>query len=372
MPGTRVCHISTAHSMPDVRIVSKQLITLVEAGYDVHLIAQAPQEMEFPGITLHRLPLRGHRHIYRQLTVPSAARAALRSRAALYHLHDPDLLPLGWFLKKQTGAAVVYDMHELSQGGTGVVQTAMSRLEKWARKWLDHVILAETSYEGLLKGIDQTVLPNYAIATDTGYRKPRSLSSPLRLLYTGTISRGRGLDVMLKALLQARQTGKNWHLDLYGIARLSKERSAAEGFIQQHRLAERVERKGWSSYLPSEDMTMALKHANVGLALLQSEANYRDSLPTKFYEYLQAGLPIVASDFPLWRDFIEGHRVGVVVDPSRADQVVEAVERLTGNQTLYSELSQRCYAIGRRYSWQAVAPKLLRAYERVLERTNEG
>src|ERR1051325_2652640 len=101
MAAARVVHISSAHPPGDTRIFLKQCRTLASAGYDVHLIVQNPRDEVRDGISLWgiRAP-RSDRRLERMTrTVLEVYRRARDLEADLYHLHDPELIPIGLLLR---------------------------------------------------------------------------------------------------------------------------------------------------------------------------------------------------------------------------------------------------------------------------------
>lgn len=118
MKSIPVCHVSTVHRGVEIRIIRKELASMVEAGYEGHaIIAATPEEVAEAatlGITIH--PLEENARSGGRLTRMTrkmfhAWRACRQLNARLYHFHDPELIPLGLALK-MAGYKVVMDVHE--------------------------------------------------------------------------------------------------------------------------------------------------------------------------------------------------------------------------------------------------------------------
>ena len=108
----KVCVMTSIHPPFDPRIFHKEAQTLVQAGYEVVLIAPYDKESaSVDGVHIMGLP-RYKRRFYRPLNWWRILRTALRQKADVYHFHDPELLPVGILLKLTTRACVVYDVHE--------------------------------------------------------------------------------------------------------------------------------------------------------------------------------------------------------------------------------------------------------------------
>jgi glycosyltransferase involved in cell wall biosynthesis len=104
----------------------------------------------------------------------------------------------------------------------------------------------------------------------------------------------------------------------------------------------------------------------MGLVIFQPAENHIESQPNKLFEYLSAGLPIVASNFPLWREIVEGNGVGIVVDPTNSQEVADAISFLLKNPELCAEMGGRARAlIEARLNWNVEARKLIEFYRRI-------
>ena len=104
----------------------------------------------------------------------------------------------------------------------------------------------------------------------------------------------------------------------------------------------------------------------MGLITLAPIPNYLESYPTKLFEYMAAGIPVVASDFPLFRNIVEGADCGLLVDPKSPKQIAEAIDWLID----HPEDAERMGANGKRaardtYNWHGEARKLTTLYEKL-------
>jgi glycosyltransferase involved in cell wall biosynthesis len=104
-----------------------------------------------------------------------------------------------------------------------------------------------------------------------------------------------------------------------------------------------------------------------GLLLLHPLPSYVDSLPIKLFEYMAAGIPVICSDFPLWREIVETSHCGVCVNPSDTDAAADAIRKLVNNPAYAAEMGAngRKAAVAR-YSWDSQADLLKRFYQSLL------
>jgi len=96
--------------------------------------------------------------------------------------------------------------------------------------------------------------------------------------------------------------------------------------------------------------------------------NYRDALPVKMFEYMLAGIPVIASDFPILQDIINQEKCGICVNPLDSKAIGEAIEYLASNNTEAEKMGERGKkAVAEKYNWGREENKLLSVYQKVLE-----
>jgi len=368
--SARIVHMTTVHPPFDPRIFYKQLASLRDAGFDAHLIAPHEQTEQAQGVSIHALPRPETR--WRRLALqPRVFRTARTLDAALYQVHDPELLPLAFLLKRTTGARIVYDMHENYRSKGGVLGRALRALERWAFRWLDHVLIAEESYRAIVNGhaVPNTYIANYfrPIGDENPAETVEIRETPTRLLYTGTVSHSRGLRTMMEVAAKIRQADRPETLDLVGVCHHDDQRAWAEEQIQAEGLDGIVERVGGDTYVPPSNMPPHYRRADVGLALCEPHPNHTGSLLTKFYEYLYYGLPILCSGFPLWRRFVEGHECGAVVPPGDPDAVLDVLDEWRSHPERYRQCAKNARAAAPQYRWEPMGERLVRLYRCLLE-----
>ena len=291
-------------------------------------------------------------------------REVRRLRPRVVHLHDPELIPwgVGW---KLMGYTVVFDAHEdipASMRSKRYVRSSMRpalavaarALIRMADRAFDAIVAATPSIARAYRSDRVVTVQNYPILSEWDIR-PVGDREPGRLVYVGGITEARGAMQMLDALV-VLAGDRDVRLTLagpVGPASLFDE-------MQSHPGWKHVDYHPW---LSRADVGTELRNASVGLVLFQPLPNHIESQPTKLFEYMAAGLPVVVSDFPLWTNLIEGEGIGVVVPPDEPARIAAAVRSLLDDPAGNDGRSGRAIAAVRdRYNWEPESRKLVDLY----------
>ena len=197
---------------------------------------------------------------------------------------------------------------------------------------------------------------------DIGQAPTEGAGTPLdaredRAVYIGVLDKNRGVREIIQAL--ALSTNPKTSLILGGAF-------SGEGFEEDCRALpawDRVDFRGW---LDRAQVKTALGEAKVGLVTLAPIPNYLEAYPTKLFEYMAAGIPVVASDFPLWRAIVEGAECGLLVDPESPEEIAEAMDWLLAHPEDAARMGAKGKkAVAQTYNWEQEGAKLTALYERL-------
>ena len=120
-------------------------------------------------------------------------------------------------------------------------------------------------------------------------------------------------------------------------------------------------------YLPGREGWNKINACHVGVAVLQPEPNYIDSYPTKLFEYMAMGMPVVVSDFELYRRVVEESQCGFCVDPTSPKEIADALEALIRDPEHAKRMGEAGQeAVRKRYTWNHEMEKLVCFYEQVM------
>jgi glycosyltransferase involved in cell wall biosynthesis len=362
-PGTTVVHVSSVHASRDPRIRRKQLAAVVAAGGRAILVTGDLDARGGDGVEV--FPVRpGNRRRWLRLlvTTPRCVLLALRLRADVYHLHDPELLVLAWLLRLRT-RAVIYDVHEDLVTGVRqkrylppVLAVILGALAGWAERVASaplRRVIAERYYAERFP--DATPVLNHP-PESLGRLPCAHAPTSRRLLYTGTVAVDRGALLMADALARLPQ----WSLTVVG-----RCPPALADRLRERAGEERLTLEGRGRHVPFERIEAVYGAGGwfAGLALFPDTPHYREKELTKFFEYMAVGLPVIASDFPAWRRLVEGEGVGLCVDPEDPAALGAALDGLAEDPERARAMSRRGRELARgRYTWQREATRLLALY----------
>ena len=373
----KACHLTTAHPPFDIRIFYKDCKTLVKAGYDVSLIAQHDKNEIVNGVQIIALPKAKNRPHRMFVLTLKAFWFALKQEADIYHFHDPELLPVGVLLKLFTNKKIVYDVHEdytkqipFKLYLPKIVRTSIAFLvgviEYLSLKLFDGVI---TATDNILENVSchgiAISIKNFPIASwyDTETRSQDDKGDVFKLVCVGNLTEARGITQIVGAL-ELINSNKQGKLILCGKFYPTDYEATVRGL----KGFEKVEYLGW---LDPCDIPKLLKECNAGVACLHPLPNHITALPTKLFEYMAAGLPVIASNFPLWKEIVEGNRCGLTVDPSNTAEMTKAIEYLIEHPELCKEMGENGRkAVLENYNWRKESVKLLNMYEDLLGMEN--
>jgi glycosyltransferase involved in cell wall biosynthesis len=366
--GKKVCILTSVHPPFDTRIFHKQAKTLVKAGYDVTLIAQHDGDEVVDGIKIIALPKPKNR-FQRMMGTWRVFRIALRQKADVYHFHDPELLPAGMLLKILTKGRVIYDVHEdypaailtkhwLTPPVRKPIAKIANYIEKWGASRLNYIVAATKDIAGKFERTGEVAtIKNYPIV-ERFQPIPRCDTGQPTLIYAGGLSPIRGISEIVHAMTYL-DSCRNARLVLYG----KFETESYRGLVQGLQGFDWVEYRG---LVKPEDAWQQLGFATIGIVCFLPAPNHINAMPNKLFEYMAAGIPVVASNFPLWKEIVEGNNCGLTVNPLCPSEIARAIEYLLDHPAEALHMGENGRrAVLEKYNWEAESKKLLEIYERL-------
>lgn len=361
--------------------VEKEAATLTEAGYRVTVVAEAGPSLPLRevrnGVEVVRVARRRSRvPLIRLFAYARQLEAELvAQRPDILHAHDSNaLLPIARAARR-LGIPFVYDAHDLWTGrprrGRSRLYFAASQLyfRKLERRLLPRAAAHLTVSPPIARYLERayrlpevTLVPNYppaALAVER--RELRSLPGGERIpdgvelvLYIGGLMAERGIEQLVRAMggLPAA------HLVLLGegvLAPAIRELATELGLSGRVHLLAPV---------PTKDVVAYAASASIGVSpIIPSCLNYRYSLPNKLFQYMAAGIPVVASDFDQIRHVVLEHGAGYLVDMTNVRSLAAAIGILLGDPDRASMGRNGRAAIATSFNWGVSADALLAVYQ---------
>ena len=372
----KVAHLTSVHHPFDIRIFHKEARTLVRAGYEVTLVA--PHERDEEVESVHVLGVaRGRTRLERMLfTTAQVFLRGLRLRAAIYHFHDPELIPVGLVLRA-LGKKVIYDIHEYNADTAlrrhwiptilrHLVSKGIQCLDHYAAAKMDGVVTVSEDMAELFRSRLRVrgpviVVHNYPELPQVPCDDESTDPEPVAI-YVGGLSKDRGLEVLLDAGERLKRVCPRAKLQLLGPLELA-------GVRKEYASVDQWQIRGveYLGIVAHREVPNRLRRARVGLIPLLPTPNHLKAPLTKLFEYMLAGLPVVASDFGITRSIVRETGCGFLVPPGDPSALSGAVQALLADPVKAVEMGQRGRrAVLEKYNWTSEEKKLLALYEELL------
>ena len=367
-----IIHFSTVHYRDDSRIRSKmahslnvqypgQVRLFVQDGLGKEIDANSGYQIIDTGPRLRRLArmsLGGYRMF----------QAILRTRPKIAHFHDPELIPWA-ILLRPFGIKVIYDVHEdypeaISQNfrlpfiARKTLPIFVRFIEWITTPFFNGIVVTTPTIAARFPKKKTVLVRNWPIINE--FHDPAKTpmqERPKEITYIGSITQNRNIIGMLDAIHGMKDI--NILLQLAGNFPVKNDEQAA----RLHPGWRNVHFHGW---LSRGDVANLYATARAGLVVIRPIKHETVSLPIKLFEYMAAGIPVIASDFPLWREVVEESKCGLLVDPMEPNEIMEAIRWIINHPNEAQRMGNRGReAIIARYNWKKEAYMLFKLYDQV-------
>lgn len=367
----KICHMTSVHPAEDIRIFHKECVGLAKAGYDVTLI-QPGTSYEKNGVKLlgfgelagNRLSriLRGPKLVYEK---------ALSVDADIYHFHDPELIPCALKLKKR-GKYVVFDSHEkysIQLRRKPYLPRLVSEIIAWLYSWYERFALTKLDavvfpcsihgvhpFEGQCK---RTItLNNLPLLEELYDSWSEEAKTEFAACYVGYVRPDRGNSQNVQACNQL------------GVKLILAGQIPSVEYEKELRSLDEKNLTEFWGLVNREQVVQALKRASVGLVteLSEGQNNLFDNLPTKAYEYMAMGIPVIISHSSYVDQLLQQIQFGIAVDPENVEEIAEAIRYLKEHPEEAKKMGENGRrAVKEEFNWDVEAQKLLALYEDILK-----
>ncbi len=365
----KVCHVTTGHGLQDGRILHKEAVSLARRGFRVTVLGQSDvAEERKMGVILRGVKSsRSKSRLWRKLLLLSRiCFASLRLGCHIYHCHEMDAA-IAVLPAILLGAKLVYDVHEHfpENYGDRLPKAVLSLLRLGDRLVSRRADLVITVDEILAAKYwasrNVVVIHNYPIFGS--YLSRLAGREGNVLIYVGGLSKERGTLEMIDALHLVRRRLPKVRLRMVGKFIPEELKTSAQEKIAGLDLEDAVEIVDW---VPFEKMPELLADADAGLSFLGPLRRYTLAVPIKVFEYMAAGMPVIASRFEAVTRIIESADCGTVAQAGSADSLSQAiVSVLEGTEKRRRMGENGRAAVRERYNWEKESMILAEAYGRI-------
>lgn len=361
-----ICHLTSVHSRYDTRIFLKECRSLLQAGHRVSLVVADGRGDEVKDrvsiIDVGRSRGRIDR-VWR--TTRRVLHAAVMQAADVYHFHDPELIPVGLRLRK-SGRKVIFDAHEdvpqqlrskpyLAAPARWLLPRIYIPYENWACRRFDVIVAATPSIRDKFSAIHPNSIDinNYPIPNELAPGSSDWTEKRKDVCFIGGITAIRGIKEVVQAMELVRCGARFQLAGRFSEPAFEQEVKSCPGWSNVDHLGV-IDRAG---------VRDVLGRAAAGLVTFLGVPNHLHAQPNKMFEYMSAGIPVIASHFPLWRKIIEDNQCGICVDPADPQAIAAAIDRLATDSELARRMGENGKrAVQERYNWCIEEIKLINLY----------
>lgn len=365
--------LSSVHPPTDTRILYK-IAPSIAPYYEVFCaLPNANQNLGEPNFTLIRLPQYSSLLLRIIFSHPVLLWKCFRLRPDLVHIFVPELIPVA-FLFQLLGAKIIYEVQEnlykkfrFKRYNNHIAFRILFRYFDHAARRNFYCIFTEDAY---LKEYQDLSLPsaivhNYVSLSFIDKHIKHGVNSPQMIpafFYSGVISMERSFDTLVAALIILKGKYPKFQVHLFGHVRFTQN--------EAEQLAGYNDIRQYLTFYGYTDLRLAIGYAAgslAGIALLKPLADYPDSYTTKLFEYMALKLPVITSDFPLYKSVVAKANCGFCIPPTDAAQLAYSMQWIIENPAKAIEMGENGKkAVKSHYNWENEEKILLSFYKKIV------
>ncbi|MBR4330237.1 MAG: glycosyltransferase [Candidatus Riflebacteria bacterium] len=393
MKKAKIVHLTSAHTRYDIRIFLKICCSLANAGYDINLVvADGKGYEEKNSVKIYDVgkPLRRIERMLKSSLL--VYKRALLLNGDIYHIHDPELLPYAYLLKLK-GKKVIFDSHEdtprqiltkpyllfrhcealkepwqsrnlhsfyidvINKNFLKSISFIYEKVEKFICSRLNCVVTATPFIRDIFSKYNSNSIDINNFPMLGELENSEKTDKKNQICYVGGIKPIRGIFEIIEAMKYVKNDIKLCIAGNYLDEITSEELLKREG-------SEKIELNG---FLNRIEVKKLLGESIAGIVTFLPLSNHINAQPNKMFEYMSASLPVIASDFPLWKEIIERNKCGICVNPQDPKKIAESIDYLFEHQKEAAEMGKNGRnAVYEKYNWANEEKKLLKLYDSLL------
>ncbi len=324
----KICHVTSAHSRYDVRVLHKECKSLADNGFDITLLVNdnLPND-SIDGVKIVSTQIKPKNRYDRIVkSKKEIKKLMLDIDAGIYHFHDPELLPEATWIKK-AGKKVIFDFHEdvsqqilyktwIPKILRKIVASIYNKYEKSQAKKFDALITVTPKFVERLKKVNS----NTVMITNYPILKEKTVNEKYKQKKAICFAGGIGPQWNHKNIIKAIESIDNIEYILAGNGSLE--------YIESLKKLEGWSKVRYLGRIPHEIVKEIYSESIVGMTLLSNDTQVGDEGTlgnTKIFEYMESGLPVICSNNKLWSEIVKKHECGIAINPSDIDEIREAI-----------------------------------------------
>lgn len=365
----RITHLTSVHKRNDIRIFLKECVSLSEYYNVTLIVADGNGDTKVDNVEILDIgkPLSRWNRMTKTSKKMFLKAASLNSD--IYHIHDPELIPVGMKLLSK-GYKVIFDAHEdlpkqiltkpyLHKMVRKPLAFTIACYEKISLKRFSGIVTSTSTIANKFKKINNNVLNinNYPILNELFDHIEYSNEKKDTFAFVGGMTAIRGITEILDSIDFLVKPCKIAFAGEFSPNAFKHECLSHSNF-------NKVDYVGQLNRLEVKNL---LNQSIAGLVLYAPVPNHIDAQPNKLFEYMSAGIAVIGSNFPLWKDIIETYSCGLCVNPDDPKQIAEAINYLKTNPDIAKTmgLNGRSAVIST-FNWETEQQKLVSFYKEII------
>lgn len=366
----KIAHLTSAHPRFDIRIYWKECLSLSKV-YETYLVVADGLGNDVKDniniVDVGKSKSRNDRLLHASNKVLVAA---LKIDADIYHLHDPELLSIALKLKK-LGYKVIFDAHEdlpkqilakpyLNRFSARIISLIAKYYEKYICSKIDYVVTATPAIRDKFLKFTKNVIDinNYPLLGELTPLNKDWNNIKNEVVYVGGISKIRGIEEVVDSLAMLKTQTKLNLVGSFGEKITYENVKKTTGWAAVNELGQ----------LDRNEVKEILQRSVAGLVTFLPVPNHIDAQPNKMFEYMSAGIPVIGSNYPLWKTIIEDNNCGICVNPTNPNEISAAIDKLILDKKLAETMGRNgVKAVNDKYNWTIEESKLIKLYKSLMD-----
>lgn len=373
----KICHISTVHPAIDARILDRECSSLIKFGYEVHLFAHGRIEKNFSKLHFH--PIRDFpNRLSRFLASSSIVNSLLKLHPQIIHFHDSELIPTMLKInKKHRNIKIIFDCHEDTISHISQKEHIPEIMKPIMKKITKHYFkCAARNFDAIITADEGTskLFSNWCAEPVTIYNYPPSAlysngkyipfeDRPYDLIYPGSLPRYH-----LETIFNIAHKLKNIGMMTKWLILANIDFTDSGNWIKHQLDKFDLQRQfDFRSMVPLTELSNYLYSAKIGIIPLPDTPKFRKNIPSKLFDFILAGLPVVMSKLPPTQELVNNLTGVIQVPPSDIAKYSEVIFKLLKKPENLSKYSIQLKKTGfEQFIFENEEVKLVELYKKIL------